>query len=140
MKNLWPSEFQETDLPSMKSIIEEQLKVLPDITDGMVGGEVVTLDEGYGDNLLSGDFMYRFSLIGRYLQNYRFRVFSFSHDVSLYPVQVSLDRELHREFQLPTHENAVTVGSPAEAEKFLGEVFHSDRLKKVIGAILKLSR
>ena len=141
MKSLWPSGFRETDVPSMRSILEEQFQFLTDMTNGRVDGEVVALDgDDYNVEVPLADFMYRFSLIGRYIQNYRFRVFSFSHDVTLYPVQVSLDTELQKEFQLPTHLNGVTLGSPAEAEKFLGEVFHSDRIKKVIGAILKLSR
>ncbi|PVZ56603.1 hypothetical protein C9422_18985 [Pseudomonas sp. B1(2018)] len=144
MKNLWPSEFETSDLPSTKELLEEQAKLLPQLTNDMVHADIVQLDEfdmiRYG---LSNDFGYRFDIRGKFLKDYRFNLFSFSHDITLFPVVFKLDEKIATEVVgkqglLPT--SKVTIKDAEELENLLSHVFGSARLKSVISSIIRLSK
>lgn len=131
MKNLWPEKFEEDQRVSPKSILEEQAKLLPSLTDGIVYAEV--------DEIEHPEFAFRFNILGKFIENYRFEVLRLFHDIMLYPVGISLDEGIRKELGLnPGGLNK--IGSPEELENFLGLVLKSERLKKVIGSIIRLSR
>ncbi|MFZ4698866.1 MAG: hypothetical protein ACOYMG_02340 [Candidatus Methylumidiphilus sp.] len=136
MKNLWPEKFEENSNPSAKSILEEQTELLPKITNGIVDAEVVNSDDIIEN--IENDFSYRFNLIGRFIKNYRFKVLSFFHDITLYPVYFNLDEEIATE--LGYKDNNIKIQTPESLEEFLRTVLQSERVKKVIGSIIKLSK
>jgi hypothetical protein len=141
MVGLWPSEFKGNDLVSVKDFLEGQADELPNITGKMVYAKVE--EGGQGIPFINNEFVYRFELGGYYLENYRFRVFIFSHDILLYPVKFLLDEELSREFGY----NGGVVGSCIytaknydEMVELMGRIFKSRRVNLVVGSIMQMSR
>jgi hypothetical protein len=143
MKTLWPEHFEENSKPSAKNLLEEQANLLAKITDGIVSAEVIELDKlnAMRDDV-SNEFCYRFNIVGPYLQGYKFKVMSFSHDITLYPVVFSLDEELGKELDIkePFGGYKATVADPIGLEAFIGCVLTSQRIKNVVGSIMRLSK
>lgn len=143
MKNLWPDSFSENDRPTAKSLFEEQGKLLPQLTGGVVFAEVAPLPEM--DAMLkdlNNDFAFRFDILGKFLPNYRFNVLMFSHDITLYPVKFIVDEKIAIELALKRTLRGYTTqaDSPEALEEFVQRVLRSERLKAVIGSIIRLSK
>jgi hypothetical protein len=139
MKNLWPEKFEEEQLISPKSILEEQAKLLPSITDGIVYAEVYPTDDLYGTHT---EFGFGFDISSKFLPSYHFKVLSVFHNITLYPVKIVLDEGIGKELGLdaPKFIYCKKIESSEELENFLGQVLKTERLKKVIGSIIRLSR
>jgi len=144
MKNLWPEQFEENTSPSTKALLEEQSKLLLKLTNGMVDAEVV--EQERLDQITTGlqnEFAYSFNLLGKFIDNYRFRVLSFAHDITLYPVDFQVDEQIGKELQLSrttAYGYKTRIGEPSEVEDFLASVLNSQRIKNVVGSIIKLSK
>ena len=144
MKNLWPAAFEASDLPSTKELLEEQARLLPQLTNDMVLADIVQLDEldmiRYG---MSNDFAYRFDIRGKFLKDYRFNLFSFSHDITLFPVVFRLDEKIAAEVRVtqePFSGKKIVVKDAEELESLLSQIFGTARLKSVISSIIRLSK
>ncbi|MFJ7106178.1 hypothetical protein ACIQU2_00750 [Pseudomonas sp. NPDC098740] len=144
MKNLWPTEFEASDLPSTKELLEEQARLLPQLTNDMVHADIVQLDEidkiRFG---MSNDFAYRFDIRGKFLKDYRFNLFSFSHDITLFPVTFKLDGKIASEVnakQGAPSTNKILVKDAEGLETLLSQIFGTARLKSVISSIIRLSK
>ena len=135
MKNLWPERFEENPKRPPKNFFEEQAEILTKITNAVASAEVV--EDRLEAVFHEADFCYRFDITGKYLPNYRFKVLSFSHDITLYPVAFKLDSALAEELRVG---DSLTIGSPEELQIFLERVLTSDRIKNIVGSILKLSK
>ena len=79
-----------------------------------------------------------FYLKGKFLQNYSYKVLSFGHGITFYPVSLNINSEIRKELDIA--QPVVMVESPGELESVLQRVLVSDRLSKVIGAIMKISK
>lgn len=142
MKNMWPQSFKENSNPAPKEILETQARLLAKLTNNRVFAEVVeesiskvSIFEG-----ITGEFCFRLDIVGQYIAGgYRFRVLTFCHDISLYPVKFRLDSELGRELK-GKDVAEVTIETPEALEVLLESVLKSDRVQNVVGAILKLSK
>ena len=146
MKNLWPGKFEESKIPSAKTLLEEQARLLPKLTGDMVFAEITELDslrDYKAKSEIDNEFMYKFSLRGRFLENYNFNVFSFSHDITLYPVMFYLDEKLGAELRIiksVLDRYVASAKNQEELEKFIDTILKSDRIKSVVGSIMRLSR
>ena len=141
MKNLWPDSFAEAATTSAKDILQEQAKLLSKLTQGIVYAEVKKLNYAQIDLLpstLRDDFVYRFYIKGKFLPEYSFTVFTFSHDIALYPVTLRLDDSIREELGLKSF--LTKPKSREELEGLILAVFTSERIKNVIGGILRLSK
>jgi len=140
MKNLWPESFKEYDVEPPKVIFEQQAKLLPKLTGDLVYAEVAELStrEALYDGLQQDDFRYGFYLKGKFLENYSFKVLSFSHDIAFYPAKLNIDSEIKKELNILSR--FFKVESPVGLESFLQQLFSSNRLSKVIGSIMRLSK
>ena len=141
MKNLWPDSFEENTKASARSMLEEQAKLLPKLTNGVVFAEVAELDKmtALGESM-NDEFSYRFNILGKFLEGYKFQVMMFSHDITLYPVRFRLDEQLATELGISDPLRRTEISEPDELEKFIGTVLTSNRIKDVVGSILKLSK
>jgi hypothetical protein len=144
VKNLWPEKFEENTQPSAKNLLEEQATYLSKLTGGIVYAEISELN-GLDAVIksLNNDFMYRFDIRGKFMENYRFNVMMFSHDIALYPVKFRLDEQLGKEFQLPQsalNGYVTECNDPEGVESLLTAVLNSERIRKVVGSLLKLSK
>lgn len=143
--SFWPEQFDESGPPSPKGMFEEQGKLLARITGGLAYAEVEELDEMSAIRSgLPNDFKYSFDLRGKLIPNYRFRVLSFAHDITMYPVKFDVDQsiagELDLKFDNPFKRSVLELVSPDELEPFVKSVLGSDRVSKVVSAILRLSK
>ncbi len=143
MKNYWPEKFEESAKPPAKNLLEEQARLLPKLTGDIVFAEVaeeLIKTRGWP---LNGDFMYRFDIKGKFLENYRFHVLSFSHDITLYPVRFLVDEEIGNELRIEKESEdrfTKTIDAPEDLEGFLSAVLTSERVKSVVGSIMRLSK
>jgi len=141
MKNLWPEQFDLAAVKSTKSMLGEQASFLLKLTGGIVDAEVVEV--GSMDAIMkglpaNGEFVYSFELVGRFVDNYKFRVFYFWHDIGLYPVTFKLDEQVAAELGWGNG-GLVRAENEASAESIIETVFGSLRLKRVVGSIMSLS-
>jgi hypothetical protein len=91
---------------------------------------------------VGNDFCYRFDIKGKFVDKYRFNVFFFAHDITLYPVKFHLDEKIGLELglQKTAFGYDAIVASPEEMETFLQAVLTSERVKNVVGSIMQLSK
>jgi len=137
MKSLWPEEFKEKIAKPAKEILEEQALLLPKITGDMVMARVVSWSPS--KKVLSEhdrDFAFSFQILGKFLKNYSFKVFDFSHDITLYPTTIEFDLPLAKELEI---DNVLEIKDEQQLINLLIKVFSSDRIKEIIGSIIKIS-
>lgn len=137
MKNLWPEGFKPNEVNPPKKILDEQSKLLPNLTGDMVYAKVKDMNSV--DALMKGhvnDFSYSYFLLGKFLKNYSFKVFDFSHSITMYPVIISVDEEIAKE--LGTEQDA-RVENEEEFIRIIGSIFNSKRIKTIIGSIIQIS-
>lgn len=138
MKNLWPKSFKEQEFEAPKSIFEQQAKLLPKLTGDFVCAEVTelqTIQARYDG--ISNDFAYGFYLTGPFLEKYSYKVLSFSHDITFYPILLNINSEIRAE--LGIKDIMVKVESPEKLESLLENILKTNRVSNVIGAIIKIS-
>ncbi|WP_100912853.1 hypothetical protein [Pseudoalteromonas spongiae] len=137
MKNLWPEGFKPNDVNPPKKILDDQSKLLPKLTGDMVYAKVKEMSD-YDAATLNhqDDFSYQFFLLGKFLRSYKFKVFDFSHSITMYPVDVSVDIEIAEELGI---EGDARLETEEEFIKLISIVFNSERLKNVIGSIIQIS-
>ncbi len=143
MQNMWPDSFPENDKIAAKNLFEEQAKLLAKLTNGVIYAEVSELDAIDAiTSSMKNDFAYRFDIFGKFLKSYRFNVLTFSHDITLYPVKFRLDEKLGTELRLGRGPGGflVSIETPEDLQAFVPRVLSSERLKSVIGSILRLSK
>lgn len=144
MKNLWPDAFSENELPDAKGLLEEQAKLLAKLTNGTVYAAVSEMDQIDAINSsMNNDFAYRFDIRGKFLESYRFNVLMFSHDITLYPVKFRLDEQIGKELGVKKSLLGgcmTAVDSPDALEAVITRVLQSERLKAVVGSIMRLSK
>lgn len=142
MKNLWPETFEENTRPSAKNLLEEQAKLLSKLTDGIVYAEVSAVGLLDVISVPRNEFMFRFDIKGKFLDDYSFRVLLFSHDITLYPVTFSLDEKIAIELGIKKSIEGYikSIDAPEDLDNFLSAVLKSERVKSVVGSIIRLSK
>ncbi|MCR4317970.1 MAG: hypothetical protein NUW37_16625 [Planctomycetes bacterium] len=144
-KRLLPDDFPVIETTTAKEILEEQAKLLEETTKGVVYARVMGATPVPVSIVSNRNFEYSFTVCGRYV-NYQYMVMTFWHSSDFYPVFVTLDSDIAKEVK----ENvglSVEPGTPAtykledvdEIQDFLEKVFNSDKFKKIVGGIIKLS-
>ena len=66
----------------------------------------------------------------------------FSHDITLYPVKFRLDEKIGAELgvQRLSGRYVMTVETPEQLQEFVSRVLNTERMKAVIGSIIRLSK
>jgi hypothetical protein len=143
MPNLWPGSFDAFDAISPSSLLKEQAEHLPALTNGIVFAELTEV-EGFEavSMLMMSPFNFRFDIRGRFLESYRFRLLTISHDITLYPVKVTMDEGVAKEIGMrPGIGGFVAEAQNAEAfAQLLEAALKSKRVNHVIGSIIRLTR
>jgi hypothetical protein len=83
MINMWPAQFEESPQVAPRAVVEEQALLLGGLTGGRVVAEVVEGDRLDRSTLAGVAFIYRLELVGPYLNDYRFSVMTFYHDINV---------------------------------------------------------
>lgn len=147
VKSLW-GEFNDLKINTPKEILEQQAKYLPKLTRDILYAEVKDLQDlelfDTFEYLLDDDanefngFAYKFLLKSTFMDKYQFEVLRLHHGIDIYPVYIHVDADTKKEINLTSRYMEVT--SEEEFINFLSKVLKSDRIRNVIGAIIKLSK
>ncbi|MDB6000734.1 MAG: hypothetical protein JWP52_2433 [Rhizobacter sp.] len=143
MINMWPAQFEESPQVAPRAVVEEQALLLGGLTGGRVVAEVVEGDRLDRSTLAGVAFIYRLELVGPYLNDYRFSVMTFYHDISMYPVNILLDEGIAAELGMRRNaadSQMVVASDEQQLESHLQKILRTKRLRDVVGSILKLSR
>lgn len=144
MKNLWPEKFYEPHDFAPKQLLEEQASLLHKITEGIVSAEVEVVAPNIASKVFEnpGPFCFGFTIVGPFIDNYKYRVLRLTHGVPMYPVTVWVDSEIGKELTILENRFGMleTVSTPEAFERMVTSVLKSNRLKEVIGTIIALSR
>lgn len=156
MENLWGdiNLSEASNMLSPRTILQEQSKHLEGLTSGII---YCTVEEEKALQLSLGhllsenptSFKYNFYIKSRRLPNYRYKAFSFNHNIEIYPVHITMDELIANEIELdvlefsktdPNDRNSIKVINKNNFEEIVKLIFQSDRMISVISSILSLSK
>jgi len=138
MESFWPADLAFDEKNAPVTILREQASLLGQQTQNIVQAQVepmswLTNPEKFG---------YAFYIITSLLENYRYKLFTIEYDVNLYPVTVKADEDIRDEI-LGKNIESLTAQMSADSEEAFSEllkkIFHSQKTKKIIRAILSQS-
>ena len=138
--SLWPGEFDEADVKTAKNLLEEQAKMLPQLTKGFVSAELIKITDMDVPSFMDNSFIYQFDIIGKHLDNFRYTAFTLSHDIAMYPINIMPDSEILSELVPNGHGSYIKAKSVEQFEAIIAKVFHSNRMKNVISSLMALSK
>jgi hypothetical protein len=119
MPDLWPDDFGKPDVVPPLVILKEQATGLGARTKQRVLGEVATVHTSTG-------FSHTFYLLAPFLDEYRYRLFSVSHDILMYPLTIDSGK-LYR------------CQDQDEFMRALAGIFSDEKTRRVISALLAQS-
>lgn len=138
--SLWPDDIGIQQAKAPVAILREQASILGNLTKNLVQGEI------YGDNLEDDRFGYEFFITSPPLGNYQYKLLAIYHDISLYPVKISVERAIQKEletnFKLITLVNEgggydyILAETEEEFMEALKLIFRAKKTVQVITALL----
>lgn len=135
MEDLWPPDIsQQTTEKSPASILKEQALLLSQKTNNLVTAEVIRKTM-----VKESKFGFNFILTSSTI-NYRYNLFSITHGVTLYPVEISSDNDLIKSIRPERgHYEWITVENETEYIRILKDIFSAENTRKVISTLIKMS-
>ncbi|MCC5468358.1 hypothetical protein [Pelosinus baikalensis] len=140
MESLWPLSFDVEDEASPKEIVKFQIDKLEEITGGLVYAELIAeaqLSEFFSNT--NYDFNYTMRIRSKYLATYSFAVFSLKHNIPFYPVDIVIEEETRKELGLPGMVEP-KLKNEDELIEMLKKIFTSQRINKIIGTLIRMSK
>ena len=134
--DLWPTDIEKpSNVKSPLFICREQAALLSSKTNNIIGAEVNQIDFP-----VPADFTYGFFIVSNSL-NYRYKLFSIAHDISLYPVKIFCDRDIISEIRKnKTIFDYETIENEEDFISFLRGILNSQKTKRVIGNLLRIAK
>ncbi len=143
MTDLWPDDLKTIiNVKAPVNILREQASLLGSKTQNIVKAKVRQIDPGTArDETFTSwpigkghqKFHYVFNLVAPMLENYEYRLFMISHDVTLYPVYIIADDDILKELSV---DKAISVNSEDELLEVLRKIFRAEKTKKIIDALV----
>jgi hypothetical protein len=140
-EDLWP-DFKKNEIQSPISILKEQSTTLANKTNNLVEGQIV--DTRDPDSL---KLEYAFFILAPALGGYRYKLFSISHDIRMYPLSVHLETELYAQIAPAEYakkgktanlypEFVISVQNQDEFKALLKLIFFAKKTIDIVSAIL----
>lgn len=135
-EDLWGSQISAEPLATPVSILREQANLLGTKTDNLLRAEVVTSSDHVGN------FEHSFYIVVPLLDNYRYRLFSISHGIQLYPVVFygfpeTLNSELHPAHSfIPIPPIKFDVSNEVEFKQYLKEILSAKETLKIVKSLI----
>lgn len=123
-KNLWGELDVEENIRTPTAILKEQADALSTLTKGILDGRV-GIDQG-GKGLIL-----EFFIVARAINGYSYELLNVTHDVELYPAYV---------FTQTNNRGRVECNDEQEFEDYLGEILSSNKVKRIISALIAQSK
>ena len=114
-------------------ILEEQGKVLLDLTHNKVGTSITTTNDK------KGNFVITFLITSPLMPNYSFKVFSITCTPVLYPLTIACDENIGKELGFYPPNLRTICHDNDEFLDFLSRVLGSDYISQVVGSIMSLA-
>lgn len=146
MENLWGDIQNQKKLLAPNTIIEEQSKILREMTEESVE---VKIKEILNNSLRNSEFSFNVSLASYRMENYEYPMFRIEYDISIYPVKVILDINISDiviedcgVYLIGNNENNEMILEAKDKEDFielLGEILSSDKITNTVRSIMSLA-
>lgn len=134
MRDLWPEDIGPiSDLKTPVTILREQGALLGEKTNNLVEVEIVQFEP-----IRPEEFLYAFLIVAPALDNYRYKLFTISYNINIYPVTISVDGEIRAEINPVDPEGKLTAESEDDFVEILKKIFSAKKTKRVIGALLSM--
>ena len=142
--DLWPDKIKVEKLITPVTILRQQASLLGKKTKGIVQGEIEDGKGGFSLNL----FNYTFYIVAPALNNYRYRLFNISYEVSLYPLEIDVESEIREEIPsnfIKKRSGAIIAlefvyaNSEKDFLEILKAIFNSAKVLRVISVFLSQS-
>lgn len=137
--DMWPNDFTVGINRSPKEIVDQQCSYLERATNAVVYANSYKSKPDPGILIMPGDnskLWYRMDIRGKYLEDYYFRLISYCHGIELYPCDVMIEKSIADDIKKPTK---CSVKNEDEFVELLKLVIGSERLRNIIGSMIKLS-
>ena len=132
MIDLWPDDIRYTRLKAPVTILMEQASLLGKKTQNLLEAKV----ENNKEALVSAEvFVYGFYLVAPALSYYRYKLFTISHDIQLYPVKINIDSDILKEIS-PDAEEQLLAESEGDFLEILKKIFGAEKTRHIISALL----
>ena len=161
MQNLWRVQT-EKKIHTPHDIISEQCKYLSEMTDGKViariapykgdyksysksnelelAGRLFVQDNSFDVQNVLGDqqskFIYEFYITAKAAPKYKYRIMFVAFRISVYPVEVSLEKSIADEIGMDKSE--FTLSSEEEVINLVGKVLGSERISAVVSNLINI--
>lgn len=134
MTDLWPEDIWENDPVQIPAdMLEEQAELLGSKTKNYVTAKV---SESSQSHFEEPDFNYDFFIVAPTLSNYHYRLFTISHDIDLYPLEMDLDEDISKELFPDQDSVDISIQTEEEFSETLRKIFDSRKMKRIM-AILR---
>lgn len=127
MTDLW-GDIISIPINTPVSILREQGALLEQKTNGVLTVSIPTIRGGKENDAI---FLHRFKIKVPSL-NYQYELFSISHDITLYPVEFHVDREM-------LDDKNVIAKDENEFLEILGQILKSPKTQGILNALLSQS-
>ena len=138
MTDLWPADIEKAEkLETPVSILKQQASLLGERTNQVVIAKVAQTEKEHAlpD---SDDFAYDFFIAAPALGNYRYRLFTLTYGIELYPLVFKLDTDIKAELApkpaSPRYD--LRVNSKEEYLEALKKIFAAHKTVKLVRAII----
>jgi len=140
MLDLWPADISHSRMRAPVTILKEQALLLDDKTKGVITASVKRLvDDDKEKNITDNNlFQYEFFIIAPSLADFHYRLFTISHGIELYPIDIKFDEYSKHDFADNNNEER-HVNSERDFIDALRIIFTSKKTRKVIHAMLAQS-
>lgn len=150
MVDLWADDIAITDIKPPVAILKEQATLLGNKTQNTVLGEIISFKAYDSPN---SEIIHKFNVVAPALGNYSFELFLVSHNVDLYPLEITMDEKIFGELSsgetplssiirrqnITARLYTVSADSEEMFVNFLGGILKSNRAKKIVRSLLAQS-
>ncbi|AUD04702.1 hypothetical protein [Spirosoma pollinicola] len=123
-KNLWP-DFPVEVTKSPRAILKEQAGYLMAKTNNVLSADVETVQG-------NGQIIHQFFVVAPALNNYRYRIFTVSHEVLFYPLVVTWN-------EVQGGLSEIKIENQQEFLSILSQIFKDTSTTRVISSLLSQS-
>lgn len=134
------NKFQPAEVTLPQEVITGLITGFEEATEEKLNLVVERVENYFSSSI--NDFNFEVALKSKTLEKYKYSVFTFSYDGTLYPVNVSVDRELRKdEFKedSPILFIDLVASNEDQLRELASRIFGSNYFAKIVGGLIKLS-
>lgn len=133
MNDLWPDDIAVSTLRAPLTILKEQAAFLGSKTKNLI---IAKVEKQESDLYDEESIEHAFYVVTPALGNYRYKLFSISHSIELYPVTINLDSDIKMEIAPESGMYYLKVDNEQELVTLLTRIFGSKKTRRIIHALL----